>query len=348
MPAQGAGGRVQTLSVVGAGAVGLSVGWRAAQAGWDVTVHDPAAARGASWVAGGMLAPLTEGWPGEESSLDLGLSSLRRWPVFADELGVALMTAGTVVLGVDGADADELDNLAGWLAERGRDVTRLTRRELRSREPSLAGVRAALEVPGDWSVDNRELLAALQARVPVSPDPVHSLDDLDTDQVVVCAGAATAALLPGLPVRAVKGEILRLRVRPGALPPPTRTVRAVVHGRHVYLVPRVGGLVVGATTLEVGVDREVTLGGVRDLAADAETVLPAVAEYGVISVDAGLRPGTPDNVPLIGRVDERTVVAAGHGRNGLLLSPLTADAVLAELNGSPLEEAAAARPGRFT
>lgn len=340
---------MQSLAVVGAGAVGLSVAWRASRAGWAVTVHDPEPMRGASWVAGGMLAPLTEGWPGQSDALQLGLDSLALWPDFAVELGCPLMTQGTVVVGMDTADAGELDTLAGWLAGHGREVARLTRRELRAAEPALAqGFRAALDVPGDWAVDNRALLAALSAEVAVVSEPVRDLGALAADQVVVCAGAASGSLVPGLPVRPVQGEILRLRVRPGSLPPPTRTVRGVVHGRHVYLVPRSGGLVVGATTREVGVDREVTVGGVRDLIADAEAVLPAVAEYALTSADAGLRPGTPDDLPLIGRLDDRTIVATGHGRNGLLLAPITADAVLAELSGTPMTKVACARPGRFT
>lgn len=336
-----------SLAVVGAGAVGLSVARVATRGGWDVTVHDPDPARGASWVAGGMLAPLTEGWPGNTAALQLGLESLRRWPDFAAAVGCELMTAGTVVLGVDAADAAELDTLAGWLAEHGREVRRLTRRGLRAAEPALSTrVRAALDVPGDWAVDNRALLAALGDGVTVVHERVTDLADLAADQVVVCTGAATQALLPGVGVRPVQGEILRLRVRPGALPPPARTVRGAVHGRHVYLVPRPGGLVVGATTREVGHDTEVTVGGVRDLVADAEVLLPGVAEYGLISADAGLRPGTADDLPLIGRLDEKTVLATGHGRNGLLLAPLTADAVLAELAGTPLSEVACARPGR--
>ncbi len=344
------------LSVVGAGAVGLTVAWRAALSGWTVTLHDPCPARGASWVAGGMLAPLTEGWPGESASLELGIASLARWPAMAADLGCPLQTRGTIVVGADSADAGELDVLAGWLAARGREVARLTRRDLRRAEPSLGtDLRAALEVPDDWSVDNRALLAALLAAVASAGVATTGavggpaeLASLDADQVVVCAGAATAQLLPAMPVRPVKGEILRLRARPGALAPPRHTVRAVVHGRHAYLVPRPDGVVLGATQLEVGHDTEVTVGGVRDLVADGEVVLPSIAEYALVAAEAGLRPGTPDNVPLIGRLDERTVVASGHGRNGLLLAPLTADAVLAELAGSPLEEAASARPGRFT
>ncbi|MGW0997788.1 glycine oxidase ThiO [Streptomyces sp. NPDC002520] len=346
------------LSVVGAGVVGLSVAWRAAAAGWSVSLYDPLPARGASWVAGGMLAPLTEGWPGEEHALELGTESLRRWPSFARQLNAAagldpgLRTEGTLVVAVDSADAGELRVLAEWLAKRGRRVAAVERRELRRMEPSLAGgIRAALDVPGDLAVDNRALLAALEAAcvaagVRFVAERVDDLAALPGDQVVLAAGRGSAALHPLARVRPVKGEILRLRARHGAPAPPGRTVRGVVHGRHVYLVPRTGGLVVGATQYEAGDDLEVTVGGVRDLVADAEAVLPAVAEYALISADAGLRPMTSDNVPLIGRVDGTTVIATGHGRNGLLLAPLTADAVLAELDGAPLAVATAADPGR--
>lgn len=347
-----------TLSIVGAGVIGLSVAWQAAAAGWAVTVHDPAPARGASWVAGGMLAPLTEGWPGEEAPLLLGMESMRRWPEFAERLSAragmpsGLQRHGTIVVGLDSADADELRVVAGWLAEHGCEVRDLGRKELREAEPALShSIRHALDVPGDRSVDNRALLAALQAAcaatgVRMAVECVDELAQLPADQVLLAAGIGSAALHELARVRPAKGEILRLGVRPGALPRPERTVRGVVFGRHVYLVPRADGVVVGATQYEVGADCEVTVGGVRDLVRDAEAVLPAVAEYGLITAEAGLRPMTMDNLPLIGRLDERTVIATGHGRNGILLAPLTADAVLAELRNSPLAAVAAANPRR--
>jgi len=350
---------MQKLSVIGAGGIGLSIAWRAAGAGWQVTVHDPEPARGASWVAGGMLAPLTEGWPGEDAALAMNTESLLRWPSFAAELARSagmpsgLGAAGTLVVGLDGADIGELQVLAEWLAAQGRTVEELTRKQIHSREPALAqGLRYGLDVPGDLAVDNRALLAALQAAgqvagVQLSTEAVTVLAGLDADQVVLAAGVGSPALCPALAVRPVKGEILRLRHRRGVLPAPACTVRGVVHGRHVYLVPRSDGLVVGATQYEAGADREVTVGGVRDLIADAEAVLPSIAEYGLSETIAGLRPMTPDTLPLIGRLDERTVVATGHGRNGLLLAPLTADAVLAELGGTTLPEVAAAHPRRF-
>src|SRR5207302_8293501 len=131
---------------------------------------DAAPGSGSSWVAAGMLAPVTEAWPGEEELLELGAESLRRWPAFAAELAEAagqpagLRTEGTVVVAAAAGDRAELDNLAGYLARLGREVDRLTARELRKLEPSIgADVRGGLSVPGDLAVDNRTLLAALRA-----------------------------------------------------------------------------------------------------------------------------------------------------------------------------------------
>lgn len=361
------------LAVVGAGVVGLSCAWRAARDGVTVTVIDPAPASGSSWVAGGMLAPVTEAWPGEEPLLELGAESLLRWPAFAASLAAdsglpaGLRTEGTVVVAAAAGDRAELDELAGFLARLGRDVERVTARELRRLEPSIGpDVRGGLSVPGDLAVDNRTLLAALRAgceragvrfvaasvaRVGAGTVELAGGGELRADEVLVAAGAHSAALHPALEglVRPVKGEILRLRHRPGAFPPPTRTVRGVVDGRHVYLVPRDdGGLVLGATQYEAGFDTQPTVGGVRDLLHDAERLVPAVAEYALVESSAGLRPGSPDNLPLIGRLEPGVLVATGHGRNGILLAPITSEAVLGLLRGDPLPAAAvAADPGRL-
>jgi glycine oxidase len=367
------------LAIVGAGVIGLSCAWWAAEAGWAVELVDPAPGSGSSWVAGGMLAPVTEAWPGEEELLELGADSLDRWPAFAAALAEAagmpagLRTEGTVVVAAAAGDRAELDDLAGYLAKVGREVDVLSARELRRLEPAIGpDVRGGLSVPGDLAVDNRVLLAALRAAADragvrfvevgalgVTAGGVELADGrrVAADAVLVAAGAHSAALHAGLDglVRPVKGEILRLRHRPGALPPPSRTVRAVVDGRPVYAVPRDGGgLVIGATQYETGFDTEPTVGGVRDLLRDAERVLPGVAEYALVEAAAGLRPGTPDNVPLIGSLGGSTgaagpLVATGHGRNGMLLTPITVAAVLALLAGEPVPAAAlVADPARLT
>ncbi|MGE3287092.1 MAG: glycine oxidase ThiO [Pseudonocardia sp.] len=364
--------------VLGAGVTGLSCAWRVARHA-RVTMLDPAPGSGSSWVAGGMLAPVTEAWPGEEPLLDLGLASLERWPGFAAELdaivddGAGLRTEGTVVAATGAGDRAELDAVAGHLERLGRPVERLTGRELRRLEPALGpDVRGGLSVPGDLAVDNRMLLAALRravdaAGVTIDRRAVAEVRDdgtrvvgvrltdgteLAADAVVVATGAHSAALHPALHglVRPVKGEILRLAHRPGALPPPSRTVRALVDGRPVYLVPRGGGgLVLGATQYEAGFDTAPAVGGVRDLLRDAERIVPGIAEFALSEVAAGLRPGSPDNLPLVGRIGPEGLLAAtGHGRNGILLAPVTADTVTALLRGRPVPDVArAADPTRL-
>ncbi|MGW9568325.1 glycine oxidase ThiO [Prescottella equi] len=361
MPAQGVRWRevTRSVSVVGGGVIGLSIAWRAAQSGWAVTLYDPAPGSGASWVAGGMLAPLSEGWPGEEKALALGAASLRRWPDFGAELGrladVELFTSDdSLTVALDAADAADLHTVADWVAEQGHELRILNRAQIRELEPSLGrGIRLALQAPTELAVDNRLLVAALrtavaEAGVELIEQAVTDLDELTTDQVVLAAGSNSAQLWPHLPVRPVKGEILRLRARPGVTPAPLRTIRGSVHGRPSYLVPRADGIVVGATQYESGHDTQVTVAGVRDLIADAEALMPAIGEYELYEAKAGLRPMSPDNLPIIGRVSDRVVLATGHGRNGILMTPVTADATVAILDGNPLAEAESATAERFS
>jgi glycine oxidase len=302
-----------------------------------------------------MLAPVTEAWPGEEPLLELGEASLRAWPQFAAELGdVGLRTEGTVVAAFDSADAAQLTILADHLASIGRDVDRLTGPEVRRLEPSLStSVRSGLSVPGDLAVDNRKLLEVLRSKVEFIRQPAKAIRNgvvelesstVDCDVVVIAAGAWSRNLHPALNslVRPVKGEILRLKPGWGALPL-GRTIRALVESRPVYLVPRDNGeVVLGATQYEAGYDTQVMVRGVRDLLADAERVMPGISEYVLLESAAGVRASSPDNLPLIDWLEPGVLVASGHHRNGLLLAPITADTVLALLDGKPVPEAAAA------
>jgi glycine oxidase len=344
------------IAVVGAGVIGLSIAWRALGAGWEVVVVDPQPCSGASWVAGGMLAPVTEAWPGEEPLLELGEASLRAWPKFAADLGdVGLRTDGTLVAAFDSADAAQLAIVASHLASLGRDVDSLSGPELRRLEPSLStSVRSGLSVPGDLAVDNRKLLTVLRSKASFILESARSVRGgeveladgsvVQCDVVVVAAGAWSRSLHPALNslVRPVKGEILRLQSRAGALPL-TRTVRALVESRPVYLVPRDDGeVVLGATQYEAGYDTDVTVRGVRDLLLDAERVVPGISEYRLVESAAGVRASSPDNLPLIDWLEPGVIVATGHHRNGLLLAPITAEAVVAMLTGEPVPEAVAA------
>jgi glycine oxidase len=360
---------VSRVLVAGGGLIGLAVAWRAALGGLDVTVVDESPGTGASHAAAGMLAPVTEAAYGEEALLDLARASLARYPSFVAELEAAsgmtvgLRTAGTLLVGFDADDMAALEELHAFQRELGLPAERLTPRAARSREPGLSPrVRGALHVPGDHSVDPRAEHAALlvaceRAGVRVVRAAVERLVVEDGRAVGVLAGgellaAGTVVLalgawsgrLPGVPagtvpVRPVKGQILRLRGPAGL----EGTVRALVRGRAVYLVPYdQDRLVVGATVEELGFDDRVTAGAVHDLLRDAIEVVPGVTELELVETLARFRPGTPDNAPLLGGTDlPGLVLATGHHRNGALLTPVTGDAVAALLLTGALPPVAA-------
>ncbi|WP_375538458.1 glycine oxidase ThiO [Mycolicibacterium sp. CBMA 234] len=333
------------LAVVGGGVIGLAVARRAALDGWSVRVHRTEA-RGASWVAGGMLAPHSEGWPGEQDQLQLGLESLALWRGgFLDGLPDDVVTAhDSLVVAVDRADAADLRTVAEWLAAQGHPVTVTT--AARDIEPLLAqGIRHGFHAETELAVDNRLVVEALEAHCSQLgvqwAGPVDSLEQTRDAAITVLANGIDAPTLwPGLPVRPVKGEILRLRWRKGCMPPPERVIRARVHGRQVYLVPRADGVVAGATQYEHGRDTAPAVTGVRDILDDACAVIPALGEYELAECAAGLRPMTPDGLPIVGWLDDRTVAATGHGRNGFLLAPWTAQRMSEVLQDAAKERVA--------
>jgi glycine oxidase len=357
------------LAVIGAGVIGLSVAWRAATDGLSVLVCDPEPARGASWAAAGMLAPTTEARWGEEPLHRLAQDSFRRWPDFAARLEadtgvpVGLRGEGTLSVALDTDDYRQLAEAVDVQRSLGCEVELLSSRECRQLEPALSPriVGGAFN-PGDHQVDNRLLLQALmQAATKRGVRFEHQavrrveaagvvLDDgtaVSVRSTVLSAGCRSGAV-EGLspedapPVRPVKGQILRLRSDPSH-PVLTRTVRAVAQGRSVYLVPRASGeLVVGATVEERGFDERVTAGAVYDLMRPAVASVPDVVELELAEATARLRPGSPDNGPLIGPAGaDGLVIATGHFRHGILLAPVTMDAVAAYLCAAPPPESVA-------
>jgi glycine oxidase len=369
--------------------IGTAIAWRAARAGQAVTLidpggDDPKTDDKASLVAAGMLGPVSESLFGEQDLLNLNLHAIDRFPGFTSELEEAagqhtgLRTEGTLAVAYDSGDLAALDRLTDFRHSIGLKARRLDARECRRLEPFLApSTRGGVLATGDLSVDNRRYLAALRAaaaasgvstlagtvtvvgdgqvRVTVPGAPETTLT---SPHVVIAAGHATR-LLDGVPaeiraaMRPVKGQILRLR-HPANVPPVlTHTVRALVQGHDLYFVPREDGeLVVGATQ-EEREDRDVTVGAVHDLLRDAVTAVPAVSELIFAEANAGLRPGTSDNGPILGTISSTgshgsLIIAAGHFRNGILLSAITADAVTALLAGKEPNPAwAPFRPSRF-
>lgn len=336
------------VAVIGGGVIGLACAWRAAQHGMAAVVIDPAPGTGASHAAAGMLCPVTEVHYGEVPLLALTLESARRWPAFAAEVealtghDIGHRPTGTLLVACDDDDLRAIEELLRFQRSLDLDVERLRSRECRALEPQLSPrLRGGALVDGDHQVDNRRLVAALLAAcvelgVQFECRSAGSLaDELARAGRVVLAAGCWSRALDRLPVRPVKGQILRLRFDP-ADPPLSHNVRGFAEGRSVYLVPRAGGeLVVGATVEEQGFDTTVTAGAVDDLLRAAIDLVPNVRELELVEAHAGLRPGTPDNAPIIGVSpwDERVVHATGHHRNGILLTPVTADAVIAILRG---------------
>ncbi len=372
--------------VVGGGIIGLATAWRLRRRGVSVTVLERSRTGGAtSHVAAGMLAPVAEVEFGETGRrvLDLGLRSAELWPRFASELSdaadmpVELLATGTLLLARDEDEARELDRQLQFRQSLGLRVERLRPSRARELEPALAPtLRMALEVPDDHSVDPRSVLVALRracestgvqlrehthvaaveldgAGERVIGVALEGGERVSAGEVVLAAGPWTSAIagLPAdaqVPVRPVKGQILRLRDTEG----PGLSSR-VLRFEGGYLLPRGDGrYVLGATMEERGFELAPTAGGVYELLREARELVPGVSELEIEELSVGLRPSTPDNAPAIGRGALPGLTwATGHHRNGILLAPLTAQAV-AELiapTGEPFDTAllAGCDPARF-
>ncbi|MFW6640467.1 glycine oxidase ThiO [Nocardiopsis algeriensis] len=365
--------------VVGGGLAGRVTAWRAAQRGLRVTLVEPdpvtapSASRSASAVAAGMLTPATEAVFGEEPLMELGIRSAGMYADFVAELEeasgirVGYRTTGTLLVAFDRDDLAVLTELHGLQERLGVRAERLTGRECRRLEPMLApSVRGGVLAPEDHSVDPRLLLRALAAagtragvaevreRVveitaggPGGARLGAVLSDgrvLPAGQVVLAAGCRSDRVKVPRPVvpplRPVKGQLLRTRVPAGEPPLVHRTVRGLVRGSPVYLVPRADGeVVVGATQEERGHDTSLTVGGLWQVLRDARELVPGVDELEVTETCVGLRPGSPDNAPLLGPTGVGGLhLAGGHFRHGVLLAPVTGEAMAQVLTGEALPE----------
>jgi glycine oxidase len=340
------------VCIVGGGIIGQSVAWRLAQRGLSVTVVDPTPGRGASHTAAGLLAPVTElRYEGREL-LALNVESARRYPAFVAELEAAgqpvgYRRSGTVQVAWDATDLADMRALQAFQHTLGVSSQLLTSRELRSHEPALApGLAGGLLAADDHQIDNRALVEALSQvdkRLGVSFVP-HKVATLDVDHgrvvgvstvdgdrlwagvTVLAAGAWSRGLFNEVPVRPVKGQTVRLRTGGDTL---RQVVRGTVRGHPVYLAQRAGGeLVVGASSEEAGFDLRARAGAVYELLRDAQALVPELSEAEFVEVSTSVRPGSPDDAPLLGLSGvDGLIVATGHYRNGILLTPVTADEI---------------------
>jgi glycine oxidase len=347
-----------TVAIIGAGVIGLGVAWRLAQRGCAVTVFDKSVAgSGASHAAAGMLAACAEAEPGEENLIALGRASQALWPDFAAELEAAsgesvdLRREGTLVVALTADDQARIHHHLEFQKRLGLPVEWITAAQARKREPHIGGrLAGALWSPEDHQADNRKLAGALRVAAERASVTVHentsvsrllvergrviglTLEDdreIRADVTVLAAGAWSrgveglpAELRP--PVRPIKGQMLALQMDPAS---PLLT--HVVWGPNIYLVPRKDGrLIVGGTVEEKGFDTQMTAGGMLTLLEAAWRVIPAIEELPIAETWVGHRPGSRDDAPILGPASVPGLVyATGHHRNGILLAPVTADAV---------------------
>ena len=358
--------------------IGLSIGWRLAQAGCAVEVFERGeAGRGASWAAAGMLAAGVETEPGELALHGLCRASQDAWPGFAAELeaasgqSVELRREGTLMVALNRDDTAQLRYTYDFQRAHGIALDWLTGGQARQREPHLhPNLAAAVYCAQDHQVENRKLVRALRAAFLAAGGTLHEhtpVAAIETQagqvtqivvgetrvaaDVIVLAAGAWSGEIAGLPasarppVRPIKGQMLALRMDPAA-----PLLRHVVWTPRVYLVPREDGrLIVGATSEERGFDGNLTAGGVYSLLEGAWRALPSIEELPIDEMWVGFRPGSRDDAPLLGPGEIGGLVyATGHHRNGILLTPVTAEAIARYiLSGEIVETIRPFAPTRF-
>ncbi len=345
--------------VVGGGIIGLSVAWQLQQNDVSALVINTSKPGVASHAAAGMLAPVHEAYWGEQEVLRLNLAASQAWPAFASALGVAAIDYrcdGMLRTAFDADDKAQLTHLSELYEQQDLPVETLSSQQCRKLEPLLSpSIQSGVYSPLDNHVNPRLVIAELQKHVPLVTANVQQLNQnsvttkdgqtFHCEQVVVTAGAWSKQLL-NLPIRPVKGQIIRLRGEPNLLQLP---IRGLVRGTSIYVVPRSDGeIVVGATQEEMGFDTRVTAGGIYELLRDALAVLPCLSEVDLTETWAGLRPGSPDNAPIIGFGADGICYGSGHFRNGVLTAPITASCVAALIQQQePPIDIAAFSPERF-
>jgi glycine oxidase len=368
----------EPVAIIGGGAIGLAIGWRLAQRGVPVTIYERGeAGHGASWAAAGMLAAGVETEPGEGDLAALNRRSLALWPEFAaaveqaSGLSVDLRREGTLMIALNRDDAAQLRFTYDFQREHGIALEWLSPREALAREPRLnPSLAAAVYSPGDYQADNRMLVRALKraflaaggtlrehapvSAIEVSAGRVTGLVVGDTRievSIVVLAAGAWSGEIAGLPaearapVRPVKGQMLALKMDPAS-----PLLRHVVWAPRAYLVPRQDGrLIVGGTVEEKGFDGDLTAGGIFALLEGAWRAVPGTEELAIDEMWVGFRPGSRDDAPLLGPSSVAGLVhATGHYRNGILLTPVTADLIAHYLLSGEIDAAMAPfTPSRF-
>lgn len=346
------------VAIVGGGIIGLGIGWELARAGGAVTICErQRAGRAASWAAAGMLSPLVEAQVVEEDLVRLGLASAALYPEWVEELEacsgmcVGYRREGALKVALDRDDVGVLQHLFETQRRLGLEVEWLRGAEAREREPLLSPrVAAAIACAGDHQVDNRRMVEALSAAFCKAGGslreqaPVERVEiregracgvwvggELEEAEVVILAAGCWSATVEGIPecarppVRPVRGQMLSVQMEQGV------QLQKVIWAPEAYLVPKGDGrLLLGSTSEEKGFDTRLTAGGLFSILRGAWEAVPGIYDLPVLETWTGLRPGSRDNAPILGKTPvEGLVLATGHFRKGILLAPVTARQVAA-------------------
>ena len=363
------GQKATDVIIIGGGIIGCSIAFELRRLGVDVILLErDAPGRRATWAAGGMLSPLTESCE-DNPFFDLAAHSFDLYPAFVERLkdatgvDVDYRAHGKLHVVFDDESASVLDRLAGtqYAAEYG--VRLLTAAEVHALEPALTSdvVRGAF-VARDHLLDNRLLgqaaaaaAAAAGAQVAVASGVRGVITDsgravgvrmvsgeiVSAGTVVIAAGAWSAALegLPRpLPVRPRAGQMFAVDTRTDRTGKQAVTITHAIENDRCYLLPRSDGrLLAGATVEDCGFQRGPTVAGIGSMMAAAIAVAPGIADLPIIETWMDYRPGTPDDLPIIGEDPEMRglIYATGHFRNGILLAPATAEAVADVITATP-------------
>ncbi|MEU0943251.1 glycine oxidase ThiO [Streptomyces canus] len=348
------------VAVIGGGVIGLAVAWRCAQRGLDVHVFHDEIPGTASAVAPGMLAPVSEADFPDPALLTFAHEARHGWPAFAAELAAASgidlgYVAGGLLL-VAHAVEDRARLAAMYSFREGFDAPckSLDADELRAREPLLsAECRGGGFATEDHHVDAQRVREALRAAgqalgVRYVDQRIRSLDEVSAGSVLVATGA-WSPMLHEWPVTPVRGQVVLLRDPTGG-PELRRGIRGVVRGEPVYLAGRDGHETIVAATLDhAGFDVRPSARATDALLRKAVALVPALAGHEVAATRVGLRPDTPDHLPIMGRIPGRSsaYVCTGHYRHGFLLAPVAADLMTALMVGGTDGIPAAFAPQRF-
>lgn len=342
----------RSFIVIGGGIIGMSMGWKLARRGCEVTVIERNNVGGsATWAAAGMLAPYAEVSFEEEALLELGQASLNLYPQFLSELAEDVDTvpeifySGSLIAGIDRDDTEKIRRLFAFKEKLDFEAEMITGTQAREIEPLLSPrAVSAMWLPQDKHIDNRALVLALKQAflkhggTLLEQTEVTSVefgenrhqvqtsnDRLEATDIISAAGAWSNSL-PGLPdelripVRPVKGQIITLQMTEEV------ELKHMIRTPRVYLCPKEDGtLRIGATSEEKGFNTDPTAGGMKDLLENAWEALPSIYDLPVTEFFGSLRPASPDHYPMIGKTDQQGFFyAAGFYRHGILLAPITA------------------------